>query len=47
LVQPGVDLSGRGLTTLIMSSLKKNGINCQFLVGQSYDGASAMSGYLT
>lgn len=31
---------------LIMSSLQNNSINCQFLVGQGYDGASAMSGYL-
>jgi len=26
--------------------VQNNGINCQFLVGQGYDGASAMSGYL-
>ncbi|KAL4084918.1 hypothetical protein QTP88_027785 [Uroleucon formosanum] len=43
---PAVDLTGKGLATLIMSSLQNNGINCQFLVGQGYDGASAMSGYL-
>ncbi|XP_050058793.1 52 kDa repressor of the inhibitor of the protein kinase-like [Aphis gossypii] len=43
---PAVDLTGKGLTTLIMSSLQNNGINCQFLVGQGYDGASEMSGYL-
>ncbi|KAL4111843.1 hypothetical protein QTP88_015724 [Uroleucon formosanum] len=43
---PAIDLTGKGLATLIMSSLQNNGINCQFLVGQGYDGASAMSGYL-
>ncbi|KAL4090793.1 hypothetical protein QTP88_025568 [Uroleucon formosanum] len=29
---PAVDLTGKGLATLIMSSLQNNGINCQFLV---------------
>ncbi|KAL4100912.1 hypothetical protein QTP88_020937 [Uroleucon formosanum] len=43
---PAVDLTRKGLATLLMSSLQNNGINCQFLVGQGYDGASAMSGYL-
>uniref|UniRef100_A0A2S2QIH3 Repressor of the inhibitor of the protein kinase n=1 Tax=Sipha flava TaxID=143950 RepID=A0A2S2QIH3_9HEMI len=43
---PAVDLSGKGLATLIMGCLQKNSIHCQFLVGQGYDGASAMSGYL-
>ncbi|XP_029342185.1 52 kDa repressor of the inhibitor of the protein kinase-like [Acyrthosiphon pisum] len=41
-----VDLTGKGLAILIMKSLQNNSINCQFLVGQGYDGASAMSGYL-
>ncbi|XP_025421184.1 zinc finger MYM-type protein 1-like [Sipha flava] len=43
---PAVDLSGKGLATLIMGCLQKNSIHCQFLVGQGYDRASAMSGYL-
>lgn len=43
---PALDLTGRGLATLIVSCLQKNGINCQFLVGQGYDEASAMNGYL-
>lgn len=43
---PAVDLTGKGLATLILGSLQKNSINCQFLVGQGYDGASAMSGHL-
>jgi len=29
-----------------MKSLQNNSISCQFLVGQGYDGASDMSGYL-
>lgn len=43
---PAIDLSGKGLATLIVECLQKNNINCKFLVGQGYDGASAMSGYL-
>lgn len=43
---PTVDLTGNGFAKLILSSLQGNGINCEFLVGQGYDGAAAMSGYL-
>lgn len=43
---PAVNLTGKGLATLILGSLPKNSINYQFLFGQGYDGASAMSGHL-
>lgn len=43
---PIVDLTGKGLANTIMKALKSTGINCDFLVGQGYDGAAAFSGYL-
>ena len=38
------DLSGKGLAKTIMDELEKLGIDKKYLVGQGYDGASAMSG---
>lgn len=43
---PTLDLTGKGLAKLIIDSLKSNNINCEYLVGQGYDGAAAFSGYL-
>lgn len=40
-----LDLISR-FETLIISHFQKNSIVCKFLVGQGYDGASAMSSYL-
>ncbi|XP_065671651.1 52 kDa repressor of the inhibitor of the protein kinase-like [Hydra vulgaris] len=38
------DLSGKGLGELIIQTLKGHCLNLTYLVGQGYDGASAMSG---
>ena len=38
------DLSGRALAADILSYLQEHNIDCSYLVGQGYDGASAMSG---
>ncbi|XP_065654577.1 52 kDa repressor of the inhibitor of the protein kinase-like [Hydra vulgaris] len=38
------DLSGKGLGELIIQTLKGHSLNLTYLVGQGYDGASAMSG---
>lgn len=43
---PTVDVSGSGLANLIITALKKHGLECSHVVGQGYDGAAAMSGYL-
>ncbi len=39
-----VDLTGRGLADEILSILIDAGLDLNYLVGQGYDGASAMSG---
>lgn len=41
---PVYDLTGKSLATTILKSLEKFGIITQYLRGQGYDGASAMSG---
>ncbi|CAH2083533.1 unnamed protein product [Euphydryas editha] len=43
---PTVDVTGSGLANLIITALKKHGLECSHVVGQGYDGAAAMSGYL-
>ncbi|XP_013192236.2 52 kDa repressor of the inhibitor of the protein kinase-like [Amyelois transitella] len=43
---PTVDVTGSGLANLIITALKKHGLDCSHVVGQGYDGAAAMSGYL-
>ena len=43
---PVYDLTGQGLATVITDSLTKCGVHMQFLRGQGYDGAAAMSGRL-
>ncbi|XP_008187396.1 zinc finger MYM-type protein 1-like [Acyrthosiphon pisum] len=40
------DLSGQGLAKTIIENLQSAGINLNFLIGQSYDGAAYMSGHL-
>ena len=37
------DLSGAGLSTQILDALKNHGLELEYLVGQGYDGAAAMS----
>lgn len=37
-------LTGKGLSVLILETLRDLGINCSMMVGQGYDGAAAMSG---
>ncbi|KAL4152797.1 hypothetical protein QTP88_000630 [Uroleucon formosanum] len=41
---PTADLTGKGLSTLILDNLKHFGIETQYLRGQGFDGAAAMSG---
>lgn len=41
---PAEDRSGKGLAQLILDELNNLGLDPQFLVGQAYDGCSAMSG---
>jgi hypothetical protein len=41
---PIADLTGKGLATLILDNLKHFGIETQYLRGQGFDGAAAMSG---
>ncbi|XP_008180592.1 zinc finger MYM-type protein 1-like [Acyrthosiphon pisum] len=41
---PTADLTGKGLATLILDNLKHFGIETQYLRGQGFDGAAAMSG---
>lgn len=36
----------KGLANVIKRCLQKNNVNCQILVGQCYDGASIINGYL-
>ncbi|XP_045471730.1 zinc finger MYM-type protein 1-like [Harmonia axyridis] len=43
---PTVDMTGSGLANLIITALKNHGLECCHMVGQGYDGAAAMSGYL-
>ena len=41
---PVTDVSGEGLATVIVDSLTQLGVNLEYMRGQGYDGASAMSG---
>jgi len=41
---PVYDLSGKGLAKVVVDSLCKCGIDIDYLRGQGYDGAAAMSG---
>lgn len=43
---PVKDLTGQGLAETITAALKHHGIHAEYLIGQGYDGASSMSGYL-
>jgi hypothetical protein len=43
---PVSDLTGQGLATTILETLKNCGLDLSKLVGQGYDGAAAMSGRL-
>ncbi|CAH2088786.1 unnamed protein product [Euphydryas editha] len=43
---PTVDVTGSGLANLIITALKKHGLECSHVISQGYDGAAAMSGYL-
>jgi len=43
---PTVDVTGSGLANLIITALKKHGLECSHMVGQGYDGAAVISGYL-
>lgn len=43
---PASDITGQGLSSLILNKLKQNGVDCETMVSQGYDGASAMSGHL-
>ena len=38
------DMTGKGLATTLLNILHKSHINTEFMVGQGYDGAAAMSG---
>ena len=40
------DLSGAGLAKQILKSLNHHGLDPKYMVGQGYDGASAMSGHI-
>ncbi|CAG4956719.1 unnamed protein product [Parnassius apollo] len=42
---PTVDVTGSDLANLIITALKKHGLESSHTVGQCYDGAAAMSGY--
>jgi len=42
--EPVTKATGEALPEVILNSLKKYGINTEYLRGQGYDGASAMSG---
>jgi hypothetical protein len=42
--QKATELSGAGLAKQILSNLEKHGLDPAMMVGQGYDGASAMSG---
>jgi len=39
-------MTGRGLALTIITRLKENGINLNYMIGQGYDGAASMSGHL-
>ncbi|XP_025424947.1 zinc finger MYM-type protein 1-like [Sipha flava] len=41
---PVADLTGKGLSNIILDFLEQSGIDCAYLFGQGYDGASTMSG---
>ncbi|KAJ8943161.1 hypothetical protein NQ314_009823 [Rhamnusium bicolor] len=41
---PVPDVAGKGLANSIMETINKLGINSQYMVGQGYNGAAAMSG---
>ncbi|KAL4098046.1 hypothetical protein QTP88_022718 [Uroleucon formosanum] len=43
---PVHDTTGRGLALTIITQLKENGINLNYMIGQDYDGAASMSGHL-
>lgn len=43
---PIFDVTGKGLATVIENSMTKFGLNVQYLRGQGYDGAAAMSGHV-
>lgn len=38
------DMSGKGLSVIILKPMTDFGLNLQYLTGQGYDGAAAMSG---
>ena len=40
------DLTGKGLANVLMETLANLHIDCNFMIGQGYDGAAAMSGRL-
>lgn len=42
---PVPDVTGKGLATTLMDSLKELGLELKYLRGQGYDGAAAMSGH--
>jgi len=44
---PIYDVTGKGLATVIIDGLTKLGLNLQYLRGQGYDGAAAMSGRIS
>ena len=39
-----MDVTAAGLAKTIIDYLRQNNVNADYLVGQGYDGASAMSG---
>lgn len=41
---PVADVTGKGLSNVILDFLEYSGIDCAYLFGQGYDGASTMSG---
>ncbi|KAJ8891699.1 hypothetical protein PR048_004228 [Dryococelus australis] len=43
---PLKDLTGQGIAETIIAALKHHGIHDEYLIGQGYDGASSISGYL-
>lgn len=43
---PVIDVTGNGIASNILNSLKSMKINLDLLCGQGYDGAAAMSGHI-
>jgi len=43
-VVPVVDVTGKNLSNVILNFLEHSGIECAYLFGQGYDGASGMRG---